>query len=191
MAFDFPSSPVNGQVFSPAGGPDYVWNSINGAWEIKTSGNNSAFVAKAGDVMSGPLTISTNNTSPLIVNQNTGTPLVSQPNSIHVIGADGGSPAVLVETFGVGNGSLRFNKARNTAAAPQPVQANDLLMNIPALGFDGTIYSGLVAGYRAYAGENFTTAAHGGYASIYTTHWGLFASVEAIAGSISHWRCHR
>ena len=33
-----------------------IYHSASTAWEIQTSGNNSAFVAKAGDVMSGLLT---------------------------------------------------------------------------------------------------------------------------------------
>jgi len=59
MAFDFPAAPTNGQVYSPSGGPDYIFSTATGAWEIKTSGSNSAFVAKAGDTMSGNLGITT------------------------------------------------------------------------------------------------------------------------------------
>ena len=32
MAFDFPSSPVENQIYTPAGGPSYVWRSP--AWRI-------------------------------------------------------------------------------------------------------------------------------------------------------------
>ena len=58
MAMDFPALPVDGQVYTPPGAPDYIYHSASTAWEIQTSGNNSAFVAKAGDVMSGLLTLS-------------------------------------------------------------------------------------------------------------------------------------
>jgi hypothetical protein len=57
MAFDFPNSPIDGQQYSPAGGPDYIFRSASGAWEIQTSGTNSAFVAKAGDTMTGQLVL--------------------------------------------------------------------------------------------------------------------------------------
>ena len=61
MAMDFPASPTDGQTYSPPGGPDYIYRTASGAWEIQTSGSNSAFVAKAGDVMSGDLTIEKSN----------------------------------------------------------------------------------------------------------------------------------
>lgn len=32
--FDFPSSPADGQQYSPAGGPSYVWNAATGAWRM-------------------------------------------------------------------------------------------------------------------------------------------------------------
>jgi hypothetical protein len=35
MAFDFPASPTTGQVFTPAGGPSYVWNGY--AWAQQSS----------------------------------------------------------------------------------------------------------------------------------------------------------
>jgi hypothetical protein len=59
MPYDFPASPTEGQTYSPAGGPDYVWHTASGAWDIKTSGSNSAFVAKTGDIMSGQLGLPT------------------------------------------------------------------------------------------------------------------------------------
>lgn len=38
MAFDFPSSPTDGQTFTPSGGPTYVYKTANGAWRLQTSG---------------------------------------------------------------------------------------------------------------------------------------------------------
>lgn len=62
MAFDFPASPTNGQVYSPSGGPTYVWKAATTTWELQTAG--SLYVAKAGDTMTGDLAI--NKTSPQI-----------------------------------------------------------------------------------------------------------------------------
>jgi Chaperone of endosialidase len=59
MSFDFPASPTDGQTYSPAGGPDYIYRTASGAWEIKTGGTSSAFVAKAGDTMTGHLALPT------------------------------------------------------------------------------------------------------------------------------------
>jgi hypothetical protein len=70
MAFDFPNAPTDGQVYSPSGGPDYVWRTASGAWEIQTGGTNSAFVAKAGDTMSGSLIIRT--AAPYVILDNQG-----------------------------------------------------------------------------------------------------------------------
>ncbi len=55
MAFDFPSSPTEGQEFTPPGGPTYVWSTPS--WKAKMA-SNGAYVAKAGDTMTGDLTIS-------------------------------------------------------------------------------------------------------------------------------------
>lgn len=57
MAFDFPNAPTEGQEFTPAGGPTYVFNSPS--WKAKST--QSLYVAKAGDVMSGDLTITKSN----------------------------------------------------------------------------------------------------------------------------------
>ena len=35
MAFDYPEAPVEGQIFSPPGGPSYVWHAP--AWELLTT----------------------------------------------------------------------------------------------------------------------------------------------------------
>ena len=50
MAFDFPASPTNGQVYT-SGGKSYAWNGV--AWDPQ----GSTYVAKSGDTMSGQLGI--------------------------------------------------------------------------------------------------------------------------------------
>ena len=50
MAFDFPASPTNGQVYT-SGGKSYAWNGV--AWDPQ----GSTYVAKSGDSMSGRLGI--------------------------------------------------------------------------------------------------------------------------------------
>jgi hypothetical protein len=42
LAFDFPSSPTDGQQFTPAGGPTYVYKTANGAWRLKTGSGAAA-----------------------------------------------------------------------------------------------------------------------------------------------------
>lgn len=53
MAFDFPSSPTEGQEFTPPGGPTYAFNSPS--WKVKAS--TSSYVNKTGDTMTGQLTV--------------------------------------------------------------------------------------------------------------------------------------
>jgi hypothetical protein len=36
LAFDFPSSPSNGQQFTPAGGPTYIWNAAGSVWKLQS-----------------------------------------------------------------------------------------------------------------------------------------------------------
>ena len=59
MAFDFPSNPANGQVYT-SGGVSYIWD--NQAW-MKAGGGGGGgvtgdYVLKTGDTMSGPLLLS-------------------------------------------------------------------------------------------------------------------------------------
>lgn len=42
MGFNFPSSPTDGQIFAPAGGPIYTWHPP--AWEVSSSGGGGASI---------------------------------------------------------------------------------------------------------------------------------------------------
>lgn len=56
MAFDFPTTPANGDEFTPVGGPTYVYKAP--AWLVKTDKSaGDLYVKKAGDVMTGGLEI--------------------------------------------------------------------------------------------------------------------------------------
>jgi len=56
MAFDFPNTPVVDQVYTQ-NGVSYVWNGYG--WVTGSGGSAGAgdYVLKAGDTMSGPLTL--------------------------------------------------------------------------------------------------------------------------------------
>lgn len=61
MAFNFPNSPTDGQTFTPyVGGPTYVWSAAETAWMFASPAAPpvTAYVQKAGDTMTGNLTIS-------------------------------------------------------------------------------------------------------------------------------------
>ncbi len=96
MALDFPSSPTNGQQYSGAGGVVWTWDGVkwlagagagagnvinvgspaNGQWAQWTDATHiqgvatasMPFVQKAGDTMSGGLTVSTTG-SPIVINE--------------------------------------------------------------------------------------------------------------------------
>jgi hypothetical protein len=54
--FDFPSSPTNGQVYTPVGGPTYYWDATDGAWRLAgaTSGPGSLLDADTLDGHDSP-----------------------------------------------------------------------------------------------------------------------------------------
>jgi len=64
MAFDFPSGPAIDQVYT-LNGVSYVWNGYG--WQTGSGGAAAPadYVLKAGDTMSGPLTLPGDPTAPL------------------------------------------------------------------------------------------------------------------------------
>lgn len=65
MAFDFPAAPVPGQIFTQAN-ITYTWDGQ--AWMTSGAGSGGGaapYVLKAGDIMSGYLTLSGDPTQPL------------------------------------------------------------------------------------------------------------------------------
>lgn len=63
MAMDFPAGPVLGQVYT-SGGATYTWNGY--AWASGGGAAGSAdYVLKAGDTMTGFLTLSANPVQPM------------------------------------------------------------------------------------------------------------------------------
>jgi hypothetical protein len=57
MSFDFPSNPPAGTIHTEAG-VEYVWSGE--VWNLASGGDQTDYVLKAGDVMTGPLTIADN-----------------------------------------------------------------------------------------------------------------------------------
>jgi hypothetical protein len=64
MAFDFPSNPVLDQVYT-SGGVTYTWNGYAWVKGSSTAGATGDFVLKAGDTMTGFLTLSADPVNPL------------------------------------------------------------------------------------------------------------------------------
>lgn len=53
MAFDFPASPTNGQVFTPPGGPTYTYDLPGTKWLVTGTGLSGLSVASTTDVLTG------------------------------------------------------------------------------------------------------------------------------------------
>jgi hypothetical protein len=89
-----------------------------------------------------------------------GAQTVAPPNTahLHIVGPDGTFTVMLVDDFssGAANGNnLQFRRADGTLASKTALQANDVIANIGALGFDGTAYSGGQASIRFIAQDNW------------------------------------
>jgi len=41
MSFNFPNSPTDGTLFSPSGGPTYIYNAASSVWLVQTGGSNA------------------------------------------------------------------------------------------------------------------------------------------------------
>lgn len=63
--FDFPASPTLGQVYDTGTGAVYTWDGA--AWKVTAPPppGTGEFVLKAGDTMTGPLTLSADPVAPL------------------------------------------------------------------------------------------------------------------------------
>ena len=59
--------------------------------------------------------------------------------------------------------------SRGTVGTPTAVQSGDILGGVNLGGHDGTAFSGAVTYVRGFAGENWSTTAHGSYVAIATT----------------------
>jgi hypothetical protein len=152
---------------------------------------DSEKVAKAGDTMTGSLTLSGSpvNTghattkgyvdaaddTKLIRTGDTGVGIYSFLGSAHtpqtpasgttfIVSDSGGVTRVLYDNYNTGAGgpTVTFRKARGTAAAPSRLSASDQIMNIGGFGFGTTVYSiNSRVGITARATELWTDTAHG------------------------------
>lgn len=89
---------------------------------------------------------------------------------IHALGVDGAAGAA-IEVDGTGGGSLFIGRAsRGTLASPSALQSGDVIAGYSAFGYDGSAFTSVsAAGIFSYASENWTSAHHGTYCSIYNS----------------------
>lgn len=110
------------------------------------------YVVKAGDTMTGALTIKLNAGA---------LPAPIDPAQIHIGAADATHVRITMDTFGTGAyPSVEYKAARGTAASLGAVQTNDIFGVDVYRGHDGTNYA-LGAQIFAMALEPWTATAHG------------------------------
>lgn len=56
MAFDFPSSPTDGQTYTPAGGPTYTYNAAGTKWLVTGTGLSGVATASQAEQEAGTAT---------------------------------------------------------------------------------------------------------------------------------------
>lgn len=133
---------------------------------LATTTAASTYVAKAGDTMTGNLTVNRNAVAP------------GAPDYLHARAADGQSGGVTVDTFGTGAiPNIEQRTARGTAATPTATQATDYLARWQGYGYQGGYQLG--ANLTFNATENWTGAARGAYISFATTTLGTTTFREA------------
>jgi hypothetical protein len=89
--------------------------------------------------------------------------------ALHLAGADSVLTRFLVDTFGA-IPSMNFRRANGTAATPSALAANDIFLNLTALGYGTSAYSsGGRVGILGYAAQAWTNSSQGSYLAFGTT----------------------
>jgi len=91
--------------------------------------------------------------------------------ALAIVGADNAAVRVGISSYGTaGIGAFAARHARNTAAAPQAAQLNDVLVSLEGWGYGTTGWSSAFSvAIRSYADETWTDSACGSHTRFYTT----------------------
>jgi hypothetical protein len=118
----------------------------------------------------------------LTVSNNTQAAPAGQPGTTaQIVGANGTSARLLIDSFGAVVSSIDMRRANNTAASPAALFNGDMLGQITWQGFGATSYnSASRAKIAVSAAENYTDTAQGTYMHFYVAPRGGITSVEAM-----------
>lgn len=114
----------------------------------------------------------TNPQSQLVVSHNVTTGISTPTDAlVNFVDVDGSATNIGIGSYGTSvSPGIVFRLARNTAATPQAIQANDGIGNISGRGYDGTQFTTAgKANISFFAAENWSTTAQGSYISFFTT----------------------
>lgn len=141
--------------------PVTIANGGTGAATAPTALTNLGAVAKAGDTMTGGLTVNQNAAALPAGPAGTNTPL-------RIGGADGSWTAALLDGFGNVGNQLRMRVAGGTAAARTPTGNSAGLCVLIGEGYDGSAYK-LGSQIAMWTSQAWGAAANGTYISFDTT----------------------
>ena len=118
----------------------------------------------------------------LTVSNNTQAAPAGQPGTTaQIVGANGTSTRLLVDSFGAVVSSIDMRRANNTAQSPSGLANGDMLGQITWQGFGATSYnSASRAKITVSAAETYTDTAQGAYMNFYVAPRGGITSVEAM-----------
>ena len=118
----------------------------------------------------------------LTVSSNTQAAPAPQPGTTaHIVGANGASSRLVVDSFGAVASSIDLRKSNNTAASPTAVGINEILGQITWQGRGATSYNAASrAKIMASAAENYTDTAQGAFMTFSVAPTGAITSVEAM-----------
>lgn len=97
---------------------------------------------------------------------------------LQLISADNYNTRLLMESIGSGNSILTARHANGTAAAPEAIDAGDVLFRAQVRGYTGTDYSGTQGEIRFVASEDWTNSARGTTIRFFTTRSGTTDLIE-------------
>jgi hypothetical protein len=118
----------------------------------------------------------------LTVSSNTQAAPAAQPGTtVQIVGANGATARLVVDSFGLVASSIDLRKANNTALSPTAVGNNEILGQITWQGRGATSYNAASrAKIMVSAAENYTDTAQGAFMTFSVAPIGGITSVEAM-----------
>ena len=148
-----------------------------GQWTTPDANNN------INNTNTGNVGVGTNApAAKLTVSNNTQAAPAGQPGTTtQIVGANGVSTRLLIDSFGVTTSSIDMRRGNNTAASPSALLNGDIIGQITWQGRGATSYNAASrAKIMVSAAENYTDTAQGAFMTFFVAPRGGLTSVEAM-----------
>src|SRR5215213_9005297 len=117
----------------------------------------------------------------LTVSNNSDTAPAGQPGTMaQIVGANGATTRLVVDSFGNAVSSIDMRRANNTALNPTALVNGDLIGQITWQGYGATSYGPSRAKILVNAAENYTDTAQGAFMTFHVAPRGGITAVEAM-----------